>query len=121
MPAAAGRSGTFIFANGENENRVLPPQPTLRTEKDIGSENPETTAVSGFCYSELQFTNDQAFLDAFQKLYGFMEPLSVDATQQASQVLCDLCSETERMAFIIGLHAGVQFAWEVTEPTEVKL
>ena len=28
-------------------------------------------------YSELQSTNDQAFLDAFQKLYGFMEPLSV--------------------------------------------
>ena len=24
------------------------PQPTLRTEKDIGSENPETTTVSGF-------------------------------------------------------------------------
>ena len=23
-------------------------------------------------YSELQSTNDQAFLDAFQKLYGFM-------------------------------------------------
>jgi len=28
--------------------QILPPQPTLRTEKDIGSENPETTAVSGF-------------------------------------------------------------------------
>ena len=50
-----------------------------------------------------------------------MEPLSVDATQAASQVVCDLCSETERMAFIIGLHAGMQFAWEVTEPTEVTL
>jgi len=25
-----------------------PPQPTMRTEKDIGSENPETTTVSGF-------------------------------------------------------------------------
>ena len=72
-------------------------------------------------YSELQSTNDQAFLDAFQKLYQFMEPLSVEATQQASQVVCDLCSETERMAFIIGLHAGMQFAWEVTGPTEVKL
>ncbi len=72
-------------------------------------------------YSELQSTNGQAFLDAFQKLYGFLELLSVDATQQASQVVCDLCSETERMAFIIGLHAGMQFAWEVTEPTEVKL
>jgi len=23
----------------------------LRTEKDIGSKNPETTAVSGFCYA----------------------------------------------------------------------
>ena len=32
-------------------------------------------------YSELQSTNDQAFLGAFQKLYLFMEPLSVDATQ----------------------------------------
>ena len=39
-------------------------------------------------YSELQSTNDQAFLDAFQKLYLFMEPLSVEATQQASQVVC---------------------------------
>ena len=72
-------------------------------------------------YSELQSTNDQAFLDAFQKLYLFMEPLSADATQQASQVVCDLCSEAERMAFIIGFHAGMQFALEVTEPTEVKL
>ena len=72
-------------------------------------------------YSELQSTNDQVFLDAFQKLYGFLEPLSVEATQKASQVVCDLCSETERMAFIIGLHAGMQFAWEVTEPTEFKL
>jgi len=26
------------------------PLPTLRTEKDIGSENPETTTVSGFFY-----------------------------------------------------------------------
>ena len=72
-------------------------------------------------YSKLQSTNDQAFLDVFQKLYGFMEPLSADATQAASQVVCDLCSETERMAFIIGLHVGMQFAWEVTEPTEVTL
>ena len=72
-------------------------------------------------YSQLQSTNDQTFLDAFQKLYAFLEPLSVDTTQQASQVVCDLCSETARMAFIIGLHAGMKFAWEVTEPTEVKL
>ena len=28
--------------------QIRPPQPTLRTEKDIGSENPETTTVSGF-------------------------------------------------------------------------
>ena len=28
--------------------------PTLRTEKDIGSKNPETTAVSGFCYAIFQ-------------------------------------------------------------------
>jgi len=28
--------------------------PTLRTEKDIGLENPETTAVSGFCYAIFQ-------------------------------------------------------------------
>jgi len=39
---------TLIFAFGENAYRVLPTQPTLRTEKDIGSESPETTAVSGF-------------------------------------------------------------------------
>jgi len=30
------------------EVRVLLPQPTLRTEKDIGSQTPETTTVSGF-------------------------------------------------------------------------
>ena len=28
--------------------QIRPPQPTFRTEKDIGSENPETTTVSGF-------------------------------------------------------------------------
>ena len=31
-----------------------PPQPTLRTEKDIGSENPETTTVSGFFRAIIQ-------------------------------------------------------------------
>ena len=30
------------------DTRTLLPQPTMRTEKDIGSENPETTAFSGF-------------------------------------------------------------------------
>jgi len=29
-------------------NRTLPPQPKLRTEKDIGSKNPEAATVSGF-------------------------------------------------------------------------
>ena len=38
------------FAEGESKF----PQPTLRTEKDIGSENPENTAVSGFCYTIFQ-------------------------------------------------------------------
>ena len=33
-------------------------------------------------YSELQSTYDQAFLDAFQKLYLFMEPLSVYASPE---------------------------------------
>ena len=28
--------------------------PTMRTEKDISSKNPETTAVSGFCYAIFQ-------------------------------------------------------------------
>ena len=37
-----------------SEVQVLSPQPTLRTEKDIGSKNPETTAVSGFCYAIFQ-------------------------------------------------------------------
>ena len=41
---------TIVFAKGENASRVCLPQPTLRTEKDIGSENPETTTVSGFFY-----------------------------------------------------------------------
>ena len=36
-------------------------------------------------YSELQSTNDQAFLDAFQKLYLFMEPLSVEATSRQAR------------------------------------
>jgi len=48
LPPVQTLVATLIFACGENVNRVLPPQPTLRTEKDIGSENPETTTVSGF-------------------------------------------------------------------------
>ena len=39
------------FGNHNPKGHVVQipsPQPTLRTEKDIGSENPETTAVSGF-------------------------------------------------------------------------
>ena len=77
---------------------------------------------------EFQFQNYKSFhgatsfsMKAESEQHGLDYSLSVDATQAASQVVCDLCSETERMAFIIGLHAGMQFAWEVTEPTEVKL
>ena len=33
------------------DTRTLPPQPKMRTEKDIGAEKSETTAVSGFCYA----------------------------------------------------------------------
>ena len=66
-------------------------------------------------YSELQSTNDQAFLDAFQKLYLFMEPLSVEATQQASQVVCDLCRDYERDRFIHSVQVGIRLAEELTE------
>ena len=41
---------TIVFAKGENANRVLPPQPTLRTNLDIGARNPVTWAVTGFFY-----------------------------------------------------------------------
>ena len=34
--------------------QVQLPQPTMRTEKDIGSESPETTTVSWFCYAIFQ-------------------------------------------------------------------
>ena len=44
LPMRQHSSGT---ATGR-QVQILPPQPTLRTEKDIGSENPETTTVSGF-------------------------------------------------------------------------
>ena len=33
--------------------------PTMRTEKDIGAENPETTAVSGFCYAIFKNENQK--------------------------------------------------------------
>ena len=39
------RKWKYLFRNAS---------PTLRTEKDIGSKNPETTAVSGFCYAIFQ-------------------------------------------------------------------
>ena len=42
----------YVFVT--KTTRVLPTQPTMRTEKDIGSENPETTAVSGFFYANFQ-------------------------------------------------------------------
>ena len=48
---ASRRRQATIFSEGQG---IPPPQPTLRTEKDIGSENPETTAVSGFCYAIFQ-------------------------------------------------------------------
>ena len=38
----------FCPFSGKEVNRVLPTQPTMRTEKGIGSEKPETGAVSGF-------------------------------------------------------------------------
>jgi len=44
----------YFVLSGQNAYQVLPPQPSLRTEKDIGSKNPEATAVSGFCYAIFQ-------------------------------------------------------------------
>jgi len=35
-------------------HQVLPPQPTMRTENDIGLKNHETAAVSGFGYNIFQ-------------------------------------------------------------------
>ena len=44
-----------MFAQTCGRRKQVPPQrPTMRTEIDIGSQNPETTAVSGFCYAILQ-------------------------------------------------------------------
>jgi len=43
-----------LTAKRSERRQVLSPQPTLRTEKDIGSKNPESTAVSGFCYAIFQ-------------------------------------------------------------------
>ena len=34
--------------------QVLPPQPTLRTDLDIGARNPVTTTVTGFFYPIFQ-------------------------------------------------------------------
>jgi len=53
LPPTARRRRTFIFfrQRGRKCKRVLLPQPTMRTEKDIGSEKPETTTVSGFFVS----------------------------------------------------------------------
>ncbi len=39
---------------------VLSPQPTMRTEKDIGPKNPETTTVSGFFRYEKIINQDDA-------------------------------------------------------------
>ena len=41
----------LLTATREVVDGLRLPQPTLRTEKDIGSENPETTTVSGFFMS----------------------------------------------------------------------
>jgi len=48
LPPVQTLVATIIFAKSENAYRVLPTRPTMRTEKDFGSENPETTTVSGF-------------------------------------------------------------------------
>jgi len=45
----------------------------LRTEKDIGSKNPETTAVSGFCYAIFQ-GDIQKISFPEKDLWGGFEP-----------------------------------------------
>lgn len=52
-------------------------------------------------YSELQSTNDQAFLDAFQKLYGFnaglqFDPSAVTTNAPASSMVCRSASAWRR-------------------------
>ena len=38
------------FAARRSQVQILPPQPTMRTQKDIGAKNPETVAVPGVLY-----------------------------------------------------------------------
>ena len=43
-----GRRADSMQGEAAADGQAPPPQPAFRTEKDIGSENPETTTVSGF-------------------------------------------------------------------------
>ena len=56
--------------------------PTLRTEKDSGSENPETTMVSGFFRTIFQCAIQK--ISFFQNdLWGGLELLTVIKTQKS--------------------------------------
>ena len=44
-------SKTFEKSTQSGFHRVLPPQPTMRTDLDIGAEKSETTMVSDFFYT----------------------------------------------------------------------
>ena len=48
---ASRRRQATIYSEGQE---IPPPQPTMRTELDIGARNPVTTTVTGFLYPIFQ-------------------------------------------------------------------
>jgi hypothetical protein len=71
--------------------QILPPQPTLRTEKDIGSENLETTTVSGFFLAIFQGGIQKiSFLQ--NDLWGGLELKLQIKRMKILQLLCGIFS-----------------------------
>ena len=64
------------------DTRTLSPQPTERTEKDIGSKSPETTTVSGFFCTIFQGAIQKISFPQ-KDLWGGLELVTVIKTQKS--------------------------------------
>lgn len=64
-------------------------------------------------YTELNPIDSQAIRNHFRQLEAFFAILSPEGSDQAFAVICRLCSEHERTAFLEGIQIGARLMTEL--------
>lgn len=66
------------------------------------------------CYTECNPIDNAAIRGHFADLEGILEKLTLAENDQVFYTICRICTETERMAFMEGLHVGLRLEAELS-------